>query len=163
METKLLFVSALKVKSSMARSFPVENLLPQIVVNLSTTCSNAVEVAQWGAPRCSRPQPATDNGVRDGRSNWLAVSSYPTQGSILCAPRMAQCKFGLQIARLAEATVARTLVRGYARPTHCRCGYSGYKIGDVHDTISGTYLHLEGSVTKYNILLISCDILMFHI
>ena len=27
------------------------------------------EVAQWGAPSCSRPQPATDNGVRDGRSN----------------------------------------------------------------------------------------------
>ena len=27
------------------------------------------EVAQWGTPGCSRPQPATDNGVRDGRSN----------------------------------------------------------------------------------------------
>ena len=27
------------------------------------------EVAQWGAPSCSQPQPATDNGVRDGRSN----------------------------------------------------------------------------------------------
>ena len=27
------------------------------------------EVAQWGAPSCSKPQPATDNGVRDGRSN----------------------------------------------------------------------------------------------
>ena len=27
------------------------------------------EVAQWGTPSCSRPQPATDNGVRDGRSN----------------------------------------------------------------------------------------------
>ena len=26
------------------------------------------EVAQWGTPSCSRPQPATDNGV-DGRSN----------------------------------------------------------------------------------------------
>ena len=26
-------------------------------------------VAQWGAPSCSQPQPATDNGVRDGRSN----------------------------------------------------------------------------------------------
>ena len=27
------------------------------------------EVAQRGAPSCSQPQPATDNGVRDGRSN----------------------------------------------------------------------------------------------
>ena len=38
---------------------------------LSTKCSNATEVAQWGTPICSRPQPATDNGVRDGRFNWL--------------------------------------------------------------------------------------------
>ena len=27
------------------------------------------EVAQWGTPSWSRPQPATDNGARDGRSN----------------------------------------------------------------------------------------------
>ena len=27
------------------------------------------EVAQWGAPSCSQPQPATDNGVRKSRSN----------------------------------------------------------------------------------------------
>ena len=27
------------------------------------------EVAQWGIPSCSQPQPGTDNGVRDGRSN----------------------------------------------------------------------------------------------
>ena len=27
------------------------------------------EVAQWGTASCSRPQLATDNGVRDGRSN----------------------------------------------------------------------------------------------
>ena len=27
------------------------------------------EVAQWGTPSCSRPQTATDNGVRDSRSN----------------------------------------------------------------------------------------------
>ena len=31
------------------------------------------EVAQWGTPGCSRPQLATDNGVRDGRSNWLVA------------------------------------------------------------------------------------------
>ena len=38
-------------------------------VQLSTTCSNFTEVAQWGAPSCSQQQPATDNGDRDGRSN----------------------------------------------------------------------------------------------
>ena len=27
------------------------------------------EFAQWGTPSCSRPQSATDNGVRDCRSN----------------------------------------------------------------------------------------------
>ena len=27
------------------------------------------EAAQLGTPSCSRPQPAMDNGVRDGRSN----------------------------------------------------------------------------------------------
>ena len=26
-----------------------------------------------GASSCSRPQPTTDNGVRDGRSNWLVA------------------------------------------------------------------------------------------
>ena len=31
------------------------------------------EVAQFGTPSCSRPQSATDNGVRDGRSNWLVT------------------------------------------------------------------------------------------
>ena len=36
---------------------------------LSTTCSNAIEVAQWGDPSCSLPLSATDNGFRDGRSN----------------------------------------------------------------------------------------------
>ena len=31
------------------------------------------EVAQWGAHSCSQPQPATDNGIRDGGSNWLVT------------------------------------------------------------------------------------------
>ena len=34
-----------------------------LLINV-TTCSNATEVAQWRAPSCSQPQPATDNGVR---------------------------------------------------------------------------------------------------
>ena len=59
---------------------------------LSTTCSNADEVSQWGAPSCSRPKPATNNGVKDGRSNWLAVIPHPTQGSNPWTPRIARCK-----------------------------------------------------------------------
>ena len=31
------------------------------------------EVAQWRIPTCSRPQPATYNGVSDGRSNCLVA------------------------------------------------------------------------------------------
>ena len=40
---------------------------------LSTIFSNATEVAQSETPSCTRPQPDTDNGVRDGRSNRLAL------------------------------------------------------------------------------------------
>ena len=42
---------------------------------LSTTCINPAEVAIWATPSCSRPQPAKDNGVRDGRSNWLVLTT----------------------------------------------------------------------------------------
>ena len=55
----------------MARSLPVENLLPRNVGQIINYLQWSTEVAQWGAPSCSRPQPATDNGVRDGRPNLL--------------------------------------------------------------------------------------------
>ena len=57
-----------KVKSSIVRSLPVENLLTLSGVNYQLLAV-ITEVAQRGTPSCSRPQPATDNGVRDGRSN----------------------------------------------------------------------------------------------
>ena len=44
---------------------------------LSTTCSNATTVAKWATPSYSRPRPAPDNGGRDGRSTWLAVTPTP--------------------------------------------------------------------------------------
>ena len=56
-----------KVKSSM------EYLLPLFVESISTTCDNATEVAQLAAKSCSRPNPATGNGVREARSNRLVV------------------------------------------------------------------------------------------
>ena len=59
-----------KVKSAMARSVSEDNLLPQNVGSIINYLHYVItELAKWGTPSCSRPQPATDNGVRDGRSN----------------------------------------------------------------------------------------------
>ena len=49
----------------MARSLPVENLLPQNVAPIVNFLQECTEAARWGTPSCSQPQPATDNGVRD--------------------------------------------------------------------------------------------------
>ena len=57
----------------MVRSLPVENLLPQNVGLINNYLQQCTEAAQWGTHSCSQPQPATDNGVRDGRSNWLVA------------------------------------------------------------------------------------------
>ena len=43
-------------------------------VKLSTICSQATEAAPWVTHSFSRPQPATENSVSDGRSNWLSVA-----------------------------------------------------------------------------------------
>ena len=94
---------------------------------LSTTCSNATELAQLGAPSCNLPQPATDNGARDGRSNWLAVTPFHSQGSTPWAPRIVRCKCGPEITWLAAANGTRTRDHRIVRPTHCLCGYSGWR------------------------------------
>ena len=52
---------------------PVENLLPQNVGSIINYLQQFTEVAQRWAHSCSRPQPAMNNGVRDGRSNWLVA------------------------------------------------------------------------------------------
>ena len=78
-------VKVKKVKSSMARSLPVENLLPQNVESIINYLQSSTEVAQSGTPSCSRPQPAMDNGVKDGRSNWL-VALLTLMGSTPWAP-----------------------------------------------------------------------------
>ena len=85
------------------------------------------EVAQWGAPSCSQPQPATDN-VRDGRSNWLVVPptlhrAVPPELHVLhTAMRAANHK-----TCCTESAVNVRLQN--ARPTHCWCGHSGYNNG----------------------------------
>ena len=45
-----------------------ESTTTECVVNYQLLAVIA-EVAQWETPICSRPQAATHNGVRDGRSN----------------------------------------------------------------------------------------------
>ena len=58
----------------MARNHPQENLQTKIFWGqLSITCSNVTHVAQSASSSCSRPLPATENEVRDVRSNWLEV------------------------------------------------------------------------------------------
>ena len=79
-----------------------------------------------GTPHCRQPQPATDNGIRDGRSNWLVELSHPhgqyplssTYCIVLTQPtnRKTCC-----------SNRARTRIPGYVRPIHCLCGHSGYK------------------------------------
>ena len=43
---------------------------------LSTSCNNAAEVAQWATPCCSRHQSAADNNVRDGRCNLVVTPTH---------------------------------------------------------------------------------------
>ena len=61
-----------KVKSSLAKSIinspSGESTTTECGVNYEQLAV-ITEVAQCGTPSCSQPQLATDNGVRDGRSN----------------------------------------------------------------------------------------------
>ena len=67
-------------------NFAVENLLPQNVgSSIINYLQESTEVAHRGIPS-SRPQPATNNGVRDVRSTWL-VAPPTLMGSTLLAPR----------------------------------------------------------------------------
>ena len=70
----------------MAKSFLVENLLLQNVGSIISYLQYCTEAAQWWTPSCIQPQPATDNGVKHARSNWLVA--HPTlMGSSPWAPR----------------------------------------------------------------------------
>ena len=69
----------------MARSLPVENLLPQNVGSIINYLQESNEVAHRAIPS-SRPQPATNNSVRDVSSTWL-VAPPTLMGSTPLAPR----------------------------------------------------------------------------
>ena len=67
---------------------------------LSTTRSNATEVIQYGATcSCSRPQLATDNGIRDGRFMYCTVRMRATNHKTCCNQwavnaRPSECQLG---------------------------------------------------------------------
>ena len=63
----------------------VENLLPQKAGVNYQLLAVITEVAQCGTPSYSRPQSATDNGVRDSSSNLLVVP--PPSWAVTMAPR----------------------------------------------------------------------------
>ena len=82
---------------------------------LLIACCNSTEVAQWGDRSCSRPKPATDNGL------FLIQLSLrypnPSQGSTLWAPRIARCKFFAINHKTGAATTGTwTRYLRYARP-----------------------------------------------
>ena len=52
------------------------NLLPQNVGSIINYWQQSTEVAQWGTPSCSRPQPATDIRVRDGTPTQLTGRTH---------------------------------------------------------------------------------------
>ena len=85
------------------------------------------EVAQWGAPSCSQPQPAADNGVRDGRSNRLVAP--PTLHRAV-SPELHVLHTAMRAAHHKTCcTESAANVRlQISRPTHCRCGHSGYDL-----------------------------------
>ena len=118
--------SKVKVKISMARSLPVENLLPQ----------NEGSVIYYLHSNLLK-YPNRDPLVTVDHNQLLTMASetvdpidwsYPPTllGNTPWAPRIARCKCGPQISRLAAATMARTRVHGDARPTHYLCGHSWY-------------------------------------
>ena len=96
------------------------------------------EVAQWGAPSCNQPQPATDNGIREGRSNWLVAPptlrrAVPPELHVLHTAM----RTGLQITRLAALSQTRSCDLRITRPTHCLCGHSVYKMKVMIKRING--------------------------
>ena len=107
-----------KRKVSMVRILPVDNLLPQNVGSITNYLQKFTEVAQWRIPSCSRLPAATDNGVRDGISNWLAAP--PTlMGSTPWAPRAFYKSVQSQINR------ESILQLHHARQPPCLSGHLG--------------------------------------
>ena len=124
-------------------------------------------VIHWSSPMgssysCSQqPQPAMDNGVRDGRSNWLVAPStlhraVPPELHTLHTAMLA----GLQITTLTALSELWTCDLWNTRPTHCLCGHSGYKFASerlltmMSIFLSGCMLAGKRESTLMNVVII---------
>ena len=105
------------------------------------------EVAQWGAPSCSQPQPATDHGVRDCRSNWLVAP--PTLHRAV-PPELHVLHTEMRAAnhKTCFTESAANVRLQNARPTHCRCCHSGYNVGASSANVSALSADLSASNGK---------------
>ena len=93
-------------------------------IQLSTTCSIATEAAKWAAPSYSRTQPATNNVVRDGRSNL--TGRYPNH--YRAVPPERQRHLHMQIRSTNQECSLWDSISDLwnTRPPHCQCGHSWY-------------------------------------
>ena len=121
---------------------------------LSTTCSNATEVAQWGTS-CSRRQPATDNMA------WETVDpidwSHPPHSWAVPPERLMHCRNRWSL----SSTVIRSLLLQHARQPSCLCGHSWsrdeifrayerrrYETVTVTKPVTG-YEHMQKFIVKF--------------
>ena len=84
------------------------------------------EVAQWELLVAVNQQPATDNGVRDDRSNWQ-VTPPPYTGQYPLSSTCCTLQMRAANRKTCCTESAANVWLQNARPTHCRCGHSGYK------------------------------------
>ena len=125
MSTARLHCVNIKIKSSLVRSLDPSGESTTTECGLNYQLLAVItEVAQWVTPGCSRPQPATDNGVRDDRSNWL-VASPPSTGQYPLSSTYYKSQCGLQITRFAATSDDRTRDLRNASRTLSLCGLSG--------------------------------------
>ena len=96
-------------------------------VNYKLLSVNYWSITQCGTNSCSRPQQATDNSVRDCRSNWLVILPPPNTGQYPLSSTYCTVQCGVQITRLAATSEDRTRDLRNACPTHCLFGHSGYE------------------------------------
>ena len=102
----------------MGRSIRQETLLPLLWGQLSSTFSNATEVAEWETPSCSRLQQASDNGTSDGRSNLQAVLPERLLHSVSASPQMCLKPSGIEHATLEYKAAA--CIKGKNRTNRIR-------------------------------------------
>ena len=108
-----------------------------------------------GSSSCSQPQPAMDNGVRDGRFNCLVAP--PTQHRAV-PPELhvlhSAMRTGLQITRLTALREPRSCALRNARPTNCLCGHSRYRIQTIRSNRHQDLVNSINNLPKFSCYII---------